>query len=227
MAKAEGAAMNDSRDKILNDIRQARDKAQVSSEAIPEEQESLPGNPDELWPRFEQELVRIAGEFHILEDLGALQALVTGILQQLGTNEFAVGRASLQKALGANDRPRPVLVPETDPVERRTLLDTTKLAVSMASFAIAETGSVAFLYGEKSETLSLFLSECVILLVAEKHIVRDKTEFFRRVRPGTSLVFISGPSRTADIEKVLVLGAHGPSRLVVCCVRNALWEELS
>lgn len=219
--------MNDSREKILNDIRQARDQAQVSPEAIPEEKEPLPGNPEELWQRFEQELVRIAGEFHVIEDRAGLQGLVTGILKQLGTNEVAVGRASLQKALGSNERPRPVLVPETDPVERRTLLDTTKLAVSMASFAIAETGSVAFLYGEKSETLSLFLSECVVLLVAENHIVRDKMEFFKRVKPGTSLVFISGPSRTADIEKVLVLGAHGPSRLVVCCVRNELWDELS
>ena len=219
--------MNDSREKILNDIRHAHDKAQVSSKAIPEEKESLPGNPEELWQIFEQELVRIAGEFHVIEDLGGLQGLVTGILKQLKTNEIAVGRASLQKALGSTERPRPVLVPETDPVERRTLLDTSKLAVSMASFAIAETGSVAFLYGEKSETLSLFLSECVVLLVAEKHIVRDKMEFFRRVKPGTSLVFISGPSRTADIEKVLVLGAHGPSRLVVCCVRNELWDELS
>ena len=31
-------------------------------------------------------------------------------------------------------------------------------------------------------------------------------------------VFVTGPSRTADIEKILILGAHGPKRLVVLLV---------
>ena len=56
-------------------------------------------------------------------------------------------------------------------------------------------------------------------------MVGDLTEAFAVLREkyGTEypsmLSFVTGPSRTGDIERILVLGAHGPKRLTIFCVR--------
>jgi L-lactate dehydrogenase complex protein LldG len=48
----------------------------------------------------------------------------------------------------------------------------------------------------------------------------DLLDFLRTLRsPPTSLVLVSGPSKTADIEQTLAYGVHGPKRLVVVAIR--------
>jgi L-lactate dehydrogenase complex protein LldG len=51
-------------------------------------------------------------------------------------------------------------------------------------------------------------------------IVPDIAAAFATVDPGRSayLSMITGPSRTADIERVLTIGVHGPARLVILCI---------
>jgi len=50
-----------------------------------------------------------------------------------------------------------------------------------------------------------------------KQLIFKQFELFKHINPdkAKNMVFMAGPSRTADIEKVLVLGTHGPRRLIV------------
>jgi L-lactate dehydrogenase complex protein LldG len=56
----------------------------------------------------------------------------------------------------------------------------------------------------------LFLSENVVIVLDKEKIYPKMTDVMDKIETG---VFISGPSKTADVESFLVFGAHGPMRL--------------
>jgi L-lactate dehydrogenase complex protein LldG len=60
-------------------------------------------------------------------------------------------------------------------------------------------------------------------VVSGEAILENLTEALRlpEVRQSSAAVLISGPSRTADIEMALTIGAHGPKALHVFCVLSA------
>lgn len=79
---------------------------------------------------------------------------------------------------------------------------------------IAETGTLMLASGPRSPTTLNFLPDIHIVILRRDRIVATYEEGWRLLGDMPRLVnFITGPSRTADIEQRLVLGAHGPRRL--------------
>ena len=97
--------------------------------------------------------------------------------------------------------------------------------VSHAIGGIAESGTLVLHSGQDNPTTVNFLPEYHLVVVLAKDIVGDLETIFDRVRntfgkghmPRT-LNFITGPSRSADIEQTLLLGAHGPRSLHIMVV---------
>ena len=93
-------------------------------------------------------------------------------------------------------------------------------AMSFAFAAVAETGTLALVSGRDNPTTLNFLPDNHIVVVKRDDILADPEAVFAKLRvtygkgvaPRT-LNFITGPSRSADIEQTLLLGAHGPRRL--------------
>lgn len=84
--------------------------------------------------------------------------------------------------------------------------------------AIAETGTLMLCSGPQSPAVNSLLPETHIAVVPRQHIVADMEAAWadarRELAPWPRAVnFVSGPSRTADIEQTIVLGAHGPYRV--------------
>ena len=98
-------------------------------------------------------------------------------------------------------------------------------AVSAAFAGIAETGTLALVSGPDNPTTLNFLPDNHIVVLPREAIEADYESVFAKVRsvygkgdaPRT-LNFITGPSRSADIEQTLLLGAHGPRRLHIVVV---------
>ena len=100
-------------------------------------------------------------------------------------------------------------------------------AVSHAFGGIAESGTLAMVSSADNPSTLNFLPDNHIIVVSAKDIASDYESVWSRVRfaygkgsmPRT-VNWITGPSRSGDIEQTLLLGAHGPRRLHVVVVRD-------
>jgi L-lactate dehydrogenase complex protein LldG len=103
-----------------------------------------------------------------------------------------------------------------DELEYSTELNGTDLAVVEGVFGVAENGAVWMDQNVKHKAL-YFISEKLIIVLDKNKLVNNMHEAYRQMEIGKYGfgVFISGPSKTADIEQALVIGAHGPKGLMV------------
>jgi len=91
--------------------------------------------------------------------------------------------------------------------------------------AVAETGSVVFSSsGDTPATLN-FLPDNHIVVLNESQVVRHVDDVWTELRKtgqgSRAINFVTGPSRTGDIEQVIEIGAHGPRRVHVVLVSGA------
>lgn len=94
--------------------------------------------------------------------------------------------------------------------------------VAVAEFAVAETGSIA-LNEPAADRGACFLAERLWVLVPEREIVPSLDLGLQRMRDLVQAgarhpLLMTGPSRTADIERVLTIGVHGPRALLIVVV---------
>ena len=99
------------------------------------------------------------------------------------------------------------------------------VGITGAFCAIAETGTLMTLSGPRTPAAVSLLPETHIAIVRASCIVPGMEEAWQRLRsrPGftpRAVNFISGPSRTADIEQTVVLGVHGPYRVHILLVHD-------
>ena len=94
------------------------------------------------------------------------------------------------------------------------------VGVTGAFCAVAETGTLMLLSGAETPATTSLLPETHIAVVDPRRIVatmEDAWDLLRKEcrQPPRAVNFISGPSRTADIEQTVTLGAHGPYRVLL------------
>ena len=99
------------------------------------------------------------------------------------------------------------------------------VGLSRALAGVAETGTLALASGTDNPTTLNFLPDTHIVIIEAKDVVGDYESVWDRLRsrygrgkmPRT-LNFITGPSRSGDIEQKILLGAHGPRQLHIVVV---------
>lgn len=102
------------------------------------------------------------------------------------------------------------------------------VSVTPAFAAIAETGTLMLHSSSTTPTTLHFVPDHHIVVLKESQVTGTLEEAFQRLRDKLGTVenwprtvnFVTGPSRTADIEGVPVLGAHGPRRLHIVLIAD-------
>ncbi len=106
--------------------------------------------------------------------------------------------------------------------DKATGKDTVGIAAAFA--AIAETGTLMLVSGAGRPTTLNFLPETHIVILRGDEIVGPFEDAWDRVRAAfgedlpRTVNLITGPSRSADIEQTLQMGAHGPRRLHIVLI---------
>lgn len=98
-----------------------------------------------------------------------------------------------------------------------------RVGVSEFDWALAATGTLAQDATDPRLRLASTLPETHVALVRTSSLIPDLECLLARVDPRKAryLACVTGPSRTADIERVLTIGVHGPRKLVVVLVDGA------
>jgi len=110
-------------------------------------------------------------------------------------------------------------------VEARAPTGDDKVGITGAFAAVAEPGTLMLLSGPGTPAATHLLPETHVAIVPASRIVPHYEDGFALMRtelgqPPRAMNLVSGPSRTADIEQTIVLGAHGPYRVHVLIVEE-------
>ena len=106
-----------------------------------------------------------------------------------------------------------------DDVQDSKELNGTDLAVIQGRLGVCENGAV-WIRQDVEQRAIYFISEALAIILDRKNLVNNMHEAYTRIDTGNYGygVFISGPSKTADIEQALVMGAHGAHYVTVILV---------
>ena len=175
-----------------------------------------------LFPEFEERAKAVSAEvFHCTTAAEARDALIR-LVEATQVKKAVVVESPLQRTAGVTEalRSRGIDV-YTKPEEIATHADTADIGISGVEFGVAETGSV-FQDGYGIATrLVTILPPLHVVFLPSANIVPGITEAFEIIAQNFErgyVGFITGPSRTGDIERVLTIGVHGPSRFAIIAV---------
>jgi L-lactate dehydrogenase complex protein LldG len=174
-----------------------------------------------LFPEFEMRAKAISAEvFHVSTAIEAKETLIQ-LVDSVRAKRAVVVESPLQNAAGITEalRSRGIAV-YTEPEEIAAHADTADIGISGVEFGIAETGSVQDGYAITTRLVTI-LPPLHVVFLPSANIVPGITEAFEIIAQNFDrgyLGFITGPSRTADIERVLTIGVHGPGRFAIIAV---------
>ncbi|MFB3825855.1 MAG: lactate utilization protein C [Bryobacteraceae bacterium] len=110
----------------------------------------------------------------------------------------------------------------TDRTQLRELCATLDVGITSADYALADTGTLVLLSSPEEARMISLLPPAHIAVVPASRVLTGLDELFSLIPMpadrSSSMVLITGPSRTADIEQRLVRGVHGPGELHVVAV---------
>ena len=160
-------------------------------------------------------------EFHVCPDLEMAAVLVRGLAAKEGWKKVGAHRHPMVDALVAGAGV-PVLL--TDDGYATPDLESCSVGITACEALIAQTGSVLVTSRSSGGRALSVLPEHHIVISSADQLIGGLSDAYDLLhnRYGENwpsfMSFITGPSRTGDIERILVLGAHGPKRLTVLMI---------
>lgn len=192
------------------------------------------GAGDDLVDRFATEASAVLGNVHIVDDLSAARIKLAELLRSSAARTALtwehplldrLGLADLLATSGVERLSHATLVP-LEPAEQRRRMLAADIGITSVTWAVAETGSAVLASAPGSERLASLLPPFYVTIIERQQLLPDLFDLFNKydaANGGTlpsNLVFITGPSKTGDIELRLTVGVHGPGKWHVILLRE-------
>jgi hypothetical protein len=155
--------------------------------------------------RFMQELTALGG--HVTSTQNPTQSVIDFLIAR-GVSKIHLEPNTLDESLL-----REANIEFTDSPDPQLIVGVTK-----ARCGLADTGSVLIMEGAGDPLKASLLPEIHIAILKTSDILPSLPDAMRLVKNTNAAVFITGPSRTADIEMTLTIGVHGPKEIHVFLV---------
>jgi len=173
--------------------------------------------------RFAEELQAVHGEAILCSSWDTARQDFQRLVREAGWKQAVVmDRPGAWRLVSDIADCEAIRVPDNPPPRE---MEPVAVSVLQADWLLADTGSSVIVCNQPGERLACYLPPaCVIVATADRlreHLPAAWEEIVplaRQPERRGEFVIITGPSRTADIEKILILGVHGPKRLIVYVV---------
>lgn len=209
---------NNSKQQILDRLRSAH----LSGDLYSNLEKPATGNPFKVpvadFPAvFKRELEGISGKCFLVENEAELQTMLVQILAEKQCTKVYTSSSMADKLAFLNN----IAVSTETPA-----LDENPVAISGCECLSARTGSVLVSAQTSKGRKMHSFAETHIIIAKENQLVQDipaALAFVRSKYPQglpSAVTMITGQSRTSDIEKTLILGAHGPKEFIVFIVKE-------
>ncbi len=176
--------------------------------------------------RFQQALEAVSGHCIVVDDRGAAAAAIQQIIQQTKARRIAVSNSPLVQNVIADVKSDAVLL---ENAAAPALFDC-DVGITSAQWAIAETGTLVLESDRERHRLSSLVPLVHIAIIESDRIRQTLGEVLQALsekgQDGLSptVTFITGPSRTSDIELTLAIGVHGPGELYVIVLEGGDYD---
>lgn len=187
-------------------------------------QEWLPRSgetPDEQLALFAERSAELKTSFHLLESEAKAHELLRELARTENWRRVASHQGSLTDAAVNALSVSALTVGRGYDVHE---LEACDVGITECDALIAQTGSVVVTSRDAGGRALSVLPPHHVVLARQEQLVRDLSAGFELVQRKYAAAYpsmisvITGPSRTGDIERILVLGAHGPKQLTVICI---------
>ncbi len=222
--------MNDDRAQVLNQIRASLKTAHLPSAraTVPAREIAGQGDRAEMVANFQRDLEPLGGFSYVTTNEDETIALILKLLRDASVQEILswddadlpvrrVGQTLRENGYTRLD----VRVPEDAEGRKNKLaeLERAGAGITGALAGLADTGSLALVTQPTQTRLVSLLPPIHIALLPVSRLYPTMAAFFAAhpdvTQRGSNLIFVTGPSRTADIELTLTRGVHGPKFLHV------------
>jgi L-lactate dehydrogenase complex protein LldG len=175
---------------------------------------------DERFALFSRLCETLKSELVVCADMDAAAAHLTTLATEGGWKTLGLHRGSLTSALESR-LPAALTRLFVDEGYDKDALEASDAGLTECELLVAQTGSVCVTGPSSGGRVLSVLPPHHIVIARRSQILTDLTEAYAtlaakyRDNYPSMISFITGPSRTGDIERILVLGAHGPKRLTI------------
>lgn len=154
---------------------------------------------DDVYAQYGEALKSVGGEAILLDSISDLEGKIRELYPEI-------------TKVVCNIDDCPLTTDNGNSVKTPHELASVELAIIKGEFAVAENGAVWVKNPDNRHRALYFLAENIVIVVDKNSVVSTMHDAYERVsfEEAGYGTFVSGPSKTADIEQSLVIGAHGP-----------------